>query len=152
MDIRQMNKDNVRSRLIELAAAELDGAKAAYAEHLQASKPVEDQATVVDDQAQAWSQAELAEDLEKMLRAAEAKVATLDALDFGPKKFVEPGAIVTASGRHFVIGVSMDHFTCEGIDLIGLSPLAPFYQAIEGLEKSDTSEFGGHAVKIEEII
>lgn len=35
-----MNKDNVRSRLIELAAAELDGANAAYAEHLQASKPV----------------------------------------------------------------------------------------------------------------
>ncbi|TPK95552.1 hypothetical protein FJ934_11570 [Mesorhizobium sp. B2-4-12] len=147
-----MNKYSVRGKLIELAAAELDGARTAYTEHLQASKPAEDQATVVDDQAQAWSQAELAEDLEKMLRAAEAKVAALNALDFGPKEFVEPGAIVTVNGRHFVIGVSMDHFTCEGIELIGLSPLAPFYQAIDGLEKSDTVEFGVHKVKIEEII
>ncbi|UVK54494.1 hypothetical protein DBIPINDM_000903 [Mesorhizobium sp. AR02] len=54
-----MNKVSVRSKLIELASAELDGARAAYAEHLRASKPVEDEATVVDDQAQAWSQAEL---------------------------------------------------------------------------------------------
>ena len=46
----------------------------------------------------------------------------------------------------------MDHFTCEGVELIGLSPLAPFYQAIDGLEKSDTAEFGGHNVKIEEIV
>ncbi|UVK54493.1 hypothetical protein DBIPINDM_000902 [Mesorhizobium sp. AR02] len=76
----------------------------------------------------------------------------MNALDFGPKEFVEPGAIVTVDGRHFVIGVSMDHFTCEGIELIGLSPLAPFYQVIDGLGKSDTAEFGGRNVKIEEII
>jgi len=146
-----MNKDRVRSKLIELVAAELDSARAAYAEHLQASKPDADQATVVDDQAQAWSQAELAEDLEKMLRAAEAKVAALSTIDFGPKEFVEPGAIVTVNGRRFVIGVSMDHFTCEEVELTGLSPLAPFYQAIDGLGKSDTAEFGGRKVKIEEI-
>lgn len=147
-----MNKVSVRSKLIELASAELDGARAAYAEHLKASKPVEDEATVVDDQAQAWSQAELAEDLEETLRAAEAKVAALNALDFGPKEFVEAGAIVTVDGRHFVIGVSMDHFTCEGIELIGLSLLAPFYLAIDGLGKSDTAKFGGRNVKIEDII
>ena len=73
-----MNKDRVRSKLIELASAELDGARAAYAEHLQASKPEEDQATEVDDQSQAWSQAELAEGLEKMLHAAKARVAAAE--------------------------------------------------------------------------
>lgn len=147
-----MNKASVRSRLSDLASAELDGARAAYAEHLRASKPLEDEATDADDQAQAWSQAELAEDLEKMVRAAEAKVAVLNALDFGPKEFVEPGAVVTVDGRHFVIGISMDRFTCDGIELTGLSPQAPFYQAIDGLGKSDTAEFGGRNVRIEEIL
>lgn len=147
-----MNKDRVRSKLIELASAELDSARAAYAEHLQASKPEEDQATEVDDQSQAWSQAELAEGLEKMLHAAEARVAALNAIDFGPKEFVEPGAIVTVDGRHFVIGVAADPFTCEGIELTGLSPLAPFYQPIDGLGKSDTAEFEGRTVRIDEII
>lgn len=147
-----MNKERVLRKLIELAAAELDGARAAYAEHLQVSKPEKDEATVVDDQAQAWSQAELAEDLERMLRVAEAKVAELNQIDFGPKEFVEPGAIVRVNNRHFAIGVSMDHFTCEGVEFIGLSPLAPFYQAIDGLGKSDTAEFDGRKLKIEEII
>lgn len=147
-----MNKDSVCRKLIELAAAELDSARAAYAEHVQASTPDEDEATEIDDQSQAWSQAELAEDLEKMLRAAEAKVVALSEIDFGPKQFVEPGAIVTVSGRHFVIGVAADHFICEGIELTGLSTLAPLYQSIDGLEKSDTVEFDGRTVRIDEII
>lgn len=147
-----MNKASVQSRLRDLATAELDGARAAYADHLRASKPLEDEATDVDDQAQAWTQAELAEDLEKTVRAAEAKVAALDALDFGPKQFVEPGAIVTVDGRHFVIAISMDRFTCDGIELTGLSPRAPFYQAIDGLGKSETAEFGGRTVRVEEIL
>ena len=147
-----MNKASVRSRLSDLASAELDGARAAYAEHLQASKPLEDEATDADDQAQAWTQAELAEDLEKMVRTTEAKVAALNTLDFGPKEVVEPGAIVTVDGRHFVIGITMDHFTCDGVELTGLSPRAPFYLAIDGLEKSDTAEFGGRTVRVDDIL
>lgn len=147
-----MNKASVRNRLRDLASAELDGARAAYAEHLRASKPLEDEATDDDDRAQAWSQAELAEDLEKTVRAAEAKVAALDAIDFGRKEAVEPGAIVTVDGHHFVIGISMDRFTCDGVELTGLSPRAPFYLAIDGLGKSDTAEFNGRTLKIEDIL
>ena len=147
-----MNKDNVRARLMELALAELTDARAAYDEHLQASRPPEDETVTEDEQAQTWSEAELAEALEGPMRIAEAKISTLDALDFGPKSFVEPGAIVTVSGRHFVIGVSMDHFTSEGLELMGLSPAAPLCQAIEGLGKSETVTFDGRELTIEDVI
>ncbi|MFD1882078.1 hypothetical protein [Paracoccus pacificus] len=147
-----MNKDKVRSKLIELASDELAAARAAYDEHLQASKPIEDEAVAVDEVAQNWSEAEIAEALEGPVRIAEAKVAALDTLDFGPKEYVEPGAIATVDGQRFVIGVSMDHFTVDGADLIGLSPAAPLYQAIEGLGKSETATFDDRAVKIEDVI
>ncbi len=147
-----MNKDNVRSKLIELVTTEADGARAAYEEHLQASKPVVDEPAVADDQSRTWSEGELAEGLEEPLRAAEAKIAVLEAIDFGPKETVEPGAIVTVGGRHFVIGVSTDRFTCEGVELRGLSPMAPFCQAIDGLRKGDTAEFGGRTITVDEII
>ncbi len=147
-----MNKDSVRRKLIDLVSTERDAAQAAYDEHLQASKPVHDGATVADEEAQTWSEAEIADDLEGPLRAAEARLAALEAIDFGPKDAVEAGAIVTVSGRHFVIGVATDHFTCEGVELIGISPSAPFYQAIDGLGKSDTAEFRGQTLRIDGLI
>ena len=147
-----MNKDNVRAKLIELASAELADARAAYDEHLEASKPAVDEAVTEDEQSQTWAEAEIAEALEGPMHIAESKITTLEGLDFGPKKFVEPGAIVTVDGKHFVIGVSMDHFTVDGVDLMGLSPAAPIYQAIEGLGKAETATFDGRDLKVENVI
>lgn len=147
-----MNKENVKAKLLDLATAELEDARAAYDEHLQASKPVEDEAVTEDEQAQTWSEAEIAEALEGPMRIAEGKISTLEALDFGPKTMVEPGAIITLDGRQFVIGVSMDHFTCEGSELTGLSPQAPIYQAIEGLKASETAEFDGRDLTVEKVV
>ncbi len=147
-----MNKEDVRKKLIELAEAERDTARAAYNQHLQASKPASDAAAVIDEVAQRAAEAELAEDMEGPLRDAEAKVAALQAIDFGPKDCVESGAIVTVDGRHFVIGVTTESFTCAGIELTGLSLSAPFYQAIDGLEVSDSAEFRGKVLTVESIL
>ena len=146
-----MNKDSVRAKLIELATAELEAARTAYDEHLEAAKPAVDETVTEDEQSQTWAEAEIAEALEGPMRIAEGKISTLEALDFGPKEFVEPGAIATVGGKHFVIGVSMDHFTVDGIDLMGLSPAAPLYQAIEGLGKSETASFDGRDRTIDQV-
>lgn len=147
-----MNKENVRAKLLELATAELADAQAAYDEHLEAAKPAVDETVTEDEQSQTWAEAEIAEALEGPMRIAEGKISTLEGLDFGPKTFVEPGAIATVDGRHFVIGVSMDHFTVDGVELMGLSPAAPIYKAIEGLGKSETASFDGRDLTVEEVI
>lgn len=147
-----MNKESVRSRLIELATAELEDARTAYDEHLEAAKPAVDETVTEDEQSQTWAEAEIAEALEGPMRIAEGKIATLEGLDFGPKTFVEPGAIATVNGQHFVIGVSMDHFSLDGVDLMGLSPAAPIYKAIEGLGKSETASFDDRDLTVEDVI
>ncbi len=93
-----MNKDSVRAKLIELATAELEAARTAYDEHLEAAKPAVDETVTEDEQSQTWAEAEIAEALEGPMRIAEGKISTLEALDFGPKEFVEPGAIATVGG------------------------------------------------------
>lgn len=86
------------------------------------------------------------------MRAAEAKLAAMEEIDFGPKDSVEPGAIVTVDGNHYVIAIATDNFTCEGIELMGLSPLAPISKAIQGREKSDTVDFRGNTLRIENVL
>ncbi len=147
-----MNKDLVRSKLIELATVELAEARAAYDEHVEAARPIEDETVDVDERAQNWSEAEIAEALDGPLHMAEAKLAALDTLDFGPKEYAEPGAIVRVDGRHYVIGVSMDRFTSDGVELIGLSPAAPLFRAIEGLGTAETADFEGRTLTVEQVI
>ena len=147
-----MNKHKVRDDLVKLVAAEIKVAKAAYDEHMEASKPDGYGTVVPDEQAQNWTQAGLAASLEEPVRAAEAKLATLQRIDFGPKDKVEPGAIVTVNGSRYVIGVSIDRFASQGVELTGVSLAAPFCRAIQGLEKSDTAEFLDRTLTIDDII
>lgn len=146
-----MDKDRIKAAMLALSAVELSHANEQYAAFLAGSKPTEDEAVDEDEQAQTWTQAELADGFEQPVHDAEQKLAIMRDLDFSPKDRVEPGAVVCVRGRHFVIGISTDRFACDGIELMGLSEAAPFYQAIAGLSSGETGEFRGQPVSVGKI-
>lgn len=146
-----MNKDGIRETMLSLEAAALDSARAKYLDYvssarLDRSEPIEN-----DEQAQAEVASDFAEALDDTLEDYADKLARLREIDFGPKSRVEEGAIVTLSGRAFVIAVSTARFTCHGRELMGISTMAPIYRAIEGAKAGDTVEFNGRTLVVEDV-
>ena len=72
-------------------------------------------------------------------------------IDFGPKSAVDEGAVVKLSGRYYVIAVSTDKFTCHGRELMGISTMAPIFEAIEGARAGETVQFRGRSLTVEEV-
>lgn len=146
-----MNKQHVRKTMLALSAQALDHAAGHYQRFLANTRLDPNEPIENDEQAQAEFQGRLAESFEQPLHDAEAKLELLARLDFGPKAQVGPGAVVAVDGRHLVIGVATGPFRCDGIEFIGISPDAPFFKAIEGLEAGDEALFQGRSFAIERI-
>ena len=72
-------------------------------------------------------------------------------IDFGPKSAVDEGAVVKLSGRYYVIAVSTDKFTCHGREFMGISKMAPIFEAIEGARAGETVQFRGRSLTVEEV-
>ncbi len=146
-----MNKDHIKQTMLALSEEELEHATRHYQRfllgtRLDPTEPIEN-----DEEAQARFQGQLAEAFEQPLHAAEDKIGAISQLDFGPRDRVEAGAVVSVDGRHFVIGVSTGKFICEGIEMMGLSPSAPFFQAIKGLKAGEMAMFRGRDVVIRAV-
>lgn len=146
-----MNKDHVRKTMLALSGEELEHAAERYQRFLRGTRLDPTEPIENDEQAQALFQGHLAASFEQPLHAAEDKIRALNTLDFGPKQRVEPGAIVCVDGRHFVVGVATGVFSCDGVELMGISPGAPFFQAIKDLEAGDQAEFQGRAFTIQAV-
>ena len=146
-----MNKDCVRDSILNLTAEELEHATHNYLQFLEGTKLVPTEPIELDEQAQAKFQANLAESFEQPVHSAEGKLKAIETIDFGPKDLVESGAVVCVDGRHFVIGISTGRFTCEGVEMMGLSKSAPFYGAIDGLAAGDIADFRGREFEVHAI-
>lgn len=146
-----MNKDCVRENLRNLTAEELEHATHNYLQFLEGTKLVPTEPIELDEQAQAKFQANLADSFEQPVHTAEQKLKAIEAIDFGPKESVGSGAVVCVDGRHFVIGISTGRFTCEGVEMMGLSQAAPFYAAIEGLAAGDIADFRGREIEVRAV-
>ena len=67
------------------------------------------------------------------------------------KSTVDEGAVVKLSGRYYVIAVSTSKFTCHGRELMGISTMAPIFDAIGGAQAGDTVQFNGRGLTVEEV-
>lgn len=74
-----------------------------------------------------------------------------EALDMAARSTVEPGAIVTIDGEHYVVGVPSDSFTSGGRSYTGLATNAPIYDAVKGLQAGATFTFGGREQHVDAI-
>ena len=145
------NKDHVRETMLSLETAALHGARENYLDYvstarLDRSEPIEN-----DEQAQAEVASDLAEALADTLDDYADKLVKLRTIDFGPKSAVAEGALVKLSGRYFVIAVSTSKFVCHGQELMGISTMAPIYEAIEGARPGETVQFKGRNLLVEEV-
>ena len=51
----------------------------------------------------------------------------------------------------FVIAVSTSRFTCHGRELMGISTMAPIFEAIEGARAGETVQFNGRDLTVEAV-
>jgi transcription elongation GreA/GreB family factor len=146
-----IDKSHLRETMLALTEAELAQAHKTYERFLSSARLDRTETIESDEQSQAEAAADLAEAFDDREHAAEAKIAALSVLDFGPKDKVEPGAVVRSGERFLVIGVSAAEFECQGQKFIGISPAAPIYQALDGKMQGDDCEFRGRALYLHEM-
>ena len=146
-----MDKTALRNALLALETQELQAAQQAYADYLAAAKPAAD----LDDDADSHSlnvqDAELAEGLAAPLQSAEDAMAKLQAIDFGPKTEVAPGALLQLGGQRFVVAVATRPFQADGVQVMGISTESPLYQSAQGKRAGETAVFGGKHHRIDHI-
>lgn len=145
------SKDNIRETMLSLETAALHSARDDYLDYvstarLDRSEPIEN-----DELAQAEVASDFAEALDDTLDDYADKLDKLKTIDFGPKSAVNEGAVVKLSGRYFVIAVSTSKFICHGRELMGISTMAPIFEAIEGARAGETVHFNGREIVVEEV-
>ena len=145
------NKDHIRETMLSLETAALHSARDNYLDYVSAAKLDRSEPIENDEQAQAEVASDLAEALDDTLHDYANKIEKLKMIDFGPQSAVNEGAVVKLSGRYFVIAVSTSKFTCQGRELMGISTMAPIFQAIEGARAGETVQFNGRDLVIEYV-
>ena len=145
------NKDHLRDTMLSLETAALRSARANYLNYVSTARVDRTESIENDELAQAEVASDLAEALDDTLDDYADKLDRLRLIDFGPKSTVAEGALVKLSGRYFVIAVSTSKFVCHGQELMGISTMAPIYQAIEGARAGETVQFNGRDLLVEEV-
>lgn len=146
-----MNKRKVYETMLQLEAAAYDASRRSYLQYISAARLDRTEPIENDEQAQAAFARDLSEAFDQPIHAHSAKIEKLRHIDFSPKHAVEEGAIVKVAGRHFVIAVATDKFTCEGRELMGISAEAPIYQAMAGKGAGDSCFFNGRTLTVESV-
>lgn len=145
------DKGHVRETMLSLETAALHSARENYLDYVATARLDRTETIENDEQAQAEVASDLAEALDDTLDDYADKLDKLRLIDFGPKSAVAEGALVKLSGRYFVIAVSTSKFVCHGQELMGISTMAPIYQAIEGARAGETVQFNGRDLLVEEV-
>lgn len=146
-----MDKTALRNALLALEGHELQAARDAYADYLAAAKPDRTEAEDAEDHSLNVEDAELAQGLEAPLQAAQDAMARLQAIDFGPRTTVAPGAVLQLGGQNFVVAVATQPFKVGAQTYMGISTESPLYRAAQGKSVGDTVELAGHDRRIERI-
>ena len=145
------NKANIRETMLSLETAAFNSARDNYLNYLSTARLDPTEPIENDEQAQAEVAADFAEALDDTLHDYSDKLDKLRMIDFGPKSAVDEGAVVKLSGRYYVIAVSTDKFTCHGREFMGISTMAPIFEAIEGARAGETVQFRGRSLTVEEV-
>ncbi len=147
-----MDKTAIRQTMLKLESDALAHAREDYLEFLESARLDRSEPIEHDEQAQAVAAGELAEAFDQPVLTHAHKLEHIERVDFSPKSAVEEGAVVKVGGRHFVVAVSTTRFTCDGVELMGISTEAPIYKAMEGKKAGETYTFRGKTMTVEEVL
>ncbi len=146
------NKENIRETMLSLETAALQSARDNYLDYVSTARVDRSEPIENDELAQAEVASDFAEALDDTLEDYDDKLEKLRMIDFGPKSEVKEGAVVKLSGRYFVIAVSTSKFNCHGRELMGISTMAPIFEAIEGARAGETVQHNGRNLSVEEVL
>ena len=149
---RAAQKHAVHAKLMSLEENELASAKAHYENYLRDSQLDDREAHDKDDIADARESADLAAAFDHPIHAHQAKIDAIENTDFSVTETVQPGAVISFSGRHFVVVVSTVKFDCNGVTYMGISTQSPIYKAMEGLKKGERFTFNGREIVLDDVI
>lgn len=146
-----MDKQRVKHTMLDLEQKQFDASREAYlafvsSARLDRSEPVEN-----DEQAQAEFASDLSEAFDQPVHAHAEKIERLKNISFAPKKAVEEGSIVKIMDRWFAVAVATAPFTCEGMEMMGVSLEAPLFRAIRGKVEGDRCAFNGRRFSIDVV-
>ena len=145
------NKDHLRDTMLSLETAALRSARENYLNYVSTARVDRTEPVENDELAQAEVASDFAEALDDTLDDYADKIEKLRTIDFGPKSTVGEGAVVKLSGRYFVIAVSTGKFTCRGREFMGISTMAPIFEALEGARAGETVQLNGRDLTVEEV-
>ena len=146
-----MDKNIIKETMLSLEGAALESSREQYFAYVADARLDRSGSIESDEQAQAEIASDLSEALDDTLHDHTDKLDKLREVDFGPKSPVTEGALVRLSGRYFVIAVSTSKLTCDGREVMGISTMAPIFEAIEGARVGETVEFNGRKFVIEDV-
>jgi len=144
-------KAAIYARMMEMEAHELDVAKEHYRSYLKDASLGEGAQADRGAVAEATESLDLAYSFDHPVQTHQAKVDALENLDFAVTDEVEPGAVVSFSGKNFVVAVSTSAFEVEGESYMGISEQSPIYQAMRGLTEGESFTFNGRQVELDQV-
>ena len=147
----EIDKEALRAAMLALEEAELAAAREHYEAFLADSRMAENEPHERDEMAAARIAADLAHGFDAPIHDHAAKIAALEAMDFGPKDTAEAGAVVAFGGRTFVLAVGTGAFEVGGQSFMGVSLDAPIARAMAGLGPGDSFAFGGREITIDSV-
>lgn len=145
------SKTELRDQMLALEAEALQAAREHYEAYLAESHMAANEPHERDEMAASRIAADMAHGFEDPIHDHEAKIAALKALDTDPSEVVEPGAVVTLGGRHFIVAVSTQKFECGGQTYMGISRESPIYKKMAGLAVGDVIEHNGSEMEIADV-
>src|SRR3954463_15437409 len=108
-----MDKQRVKQTMLELEQRQFDASTGAYLDYVRSARLDRSEPIENDELAQAIFAGDLSEAFDEPVHAHSGKIERLRRIDFGPRRNVEEGAIVTLGGRRFVLAVATDRFSCD---------------------------------------
>lgn len=146
-----IDKQALRAELLVLESMSIDEARNLYDAYLKGARldrsgPIDD-----GDRSQSAQNSASATQFEEQVHLHESHRKIIEAIDFGAKQEVVPGAVVRVNGRYFVIALPTPVMRLSGVDVLGISTDAPLYKAMKGLRVGGTFEFHDKEVVVEEI-
>lgn len=147
-----MDKSKLKQTMIEMERHSIEDVTNSHNDFFNESQVDWEQVVDADDQSHFREQTEISNELDRQIIEHEEHLLALANISFDESDIVEPGAIVTVSGRHMIVAVSKPRFQFEGQDFIGISADAPIYPAMEGKKAGDVFTFKGRKFKIESVL
>lgn len=141
----------LKNTMLNLEARKLAYTKQAYVDYLHDSAPDYSEARDHGEFSLRFNDAEIAQAFECPLHSYEDAISTIDAIDFGPKTRVEPGAVIQLEGKWFVVGAATAPFTCQGTTYLGISTQAPVYQCLEGKRAGETCKWNDKELQLNAV-